>query len=486
MKKTQADTTTGDKTSPGEEKVHGLKTKMAVLEHKQQKLRIDQNKGKGDKRLHINKVDSKLTELEKLEEEQYQLEAAMNDNWTDKLVMMKEKLTNQNKSSILFASENDDASKAYKQFKEQDPEKAREFKDRLTLLYHKQYEDPSKTTSEKSTTWLLFKGNSVGRRIWDWLIIATALYATITAPIQLAWEPWGTKYEVADGILFFIYIIDVLVQMRTIYTDILGNEVTDSRTIAKHYLLSVQFIIDLMSLISNPFTAKIPAPTGKYIRLFALIKAQRYFRIGSIIADSDSTLQVKGILQIMYIVVLVFLYVHITGCLFFYIQNVNPKNSWIPPFDYIDGSKSVYWWKDREAGIKADWTYQYGVCLYYCMLAIGGNELGPADNPELTYVIFLNVFGLILKVYLFGELSGLLSILGNNAANQQKVIDTANVAMSNMDLDEGIRDTVRDYFKRVQDTADKQNELEAFFKQISPSLKKMIQSEIFTKSMSTN
>ena len=125
----------------------------------------------------------------------------------------------------------------------------------------------------------------------------------------------------------------------------------------------------------------------------------------------------KGILRILYNVVLVFLYIHITGCLMFYVQQTNTKSDWIPPMNYIDASKSVYTWKDKEAGIKQDWHFQYSVCLYYAMNAIGGNELGPTDAAELAYVVFLNVFGLIFKVYLFGELSGLLSVLGNNAAN---------------------------------------------------------------------
>lgn len=115
-------------------------------------------------------------------------------------------------------------------------------------------------------------------------------------------------------------------------------------------------------------------------------------------------------------VILVFLYVHITGCIFFYIINANSKYSWLPPFDYIDGSKSVFWYQAPD--VKQSWTYQYGCCLYYMMLAVGGNELGPGDLAELIYVILANIFGLIFKVYLFGELSGLVMMLGQTAAKQ--------------------------------------------------------------------
>jgi hypothetical protein len=46
------------------------------------------------------------------------------------------------------------------------------------------------------------------------------------------------------------------------------------------------------------------------------------------------------------------------------------------------------------------------------MLCIGGNELGPTDVNELLYISLMNVFGLIFKIYLFGELSGLVASLG--------------------------------------------------------------------------
>jgi hypothetical protein len=68
------------------------------------------------------------------------------------------------------------------------------------------------------------------------------------------------------------------------------------------------------------------------------------------------------------------------------------------------------------------------------MLVIGGNEIGGGDVNELLFVAAMSSFGLIIKVILFGELSMLMSSLASSDANQQRVIDTANIAMANMNL----------------------------------------------------
>lgn len=218
--------------------------------------------------------------------------------------------------------------------------------------------------------------------------------------------------------------------------------------------------------------------------MFSILKAQRYFRISKVISESNSPIHVKVSLTILYDVVLIFLYVHITGCMFFKVITSNQKMNWIPPYDYIDGSKSEFYFKAN--GDKQDWTYQYGCCLYYMMIIVGGNEIGPGDMNELIYVCLFSIFGLIIKVYMFGELSLLMPLLSTAAAAQQKIIDTANVAMANVGLTQEIRRDVRTHLNFVQETAEKQTELNNFLADISDSLKKKIVVAIFTEEMKEN
>lgn len=118
----------------------------------------------------------------------------------------------------------------------------------------------------------MFKKDQMWLRLWDLYIIVTAIYSTIAGPIQIAWEPFGQWYEFVDGFIFLCYIIDIFIQLRTIYTNILGDDISDSKLIAKHYLLSFQFAIDILSLVSNPVTVRIPGSAGKFVRLFSILK----------------------------------------------------------------------------------------------------------------------------------------------------------------------------------------------------------------------
>jgi hypothetical protein len=298
------------------------------------------------------------------------------------------------------------------------------------------------------------------RQIWDYFIILVAAYSTFFIPIQLSFKPWGVWYDVVDVITLFIYILDVLVQMRTTYQNIFGDEITDAKQIMKNYCYSSRFAIDLMSLFANPATAKIPNPAGELIQFFGVLKLVRMTRINILISQVNLERNVKSTLKILYYTLILFIYIHITGCLWFYAIENNKTTGWVPPFDFIDSSKSVFYTK--LDGTDQDWDYQYFVCLYYGVLVIGGNELGPTDITELIYIVAINVMGAIFNAGVFGELAVLLSNVSRADSNQQGVIDTANTAMENIDLPTPIRQQVREYFQKVQSTSDKQEELDTF------------------------
>ena len=155
--------------------------------------------------------------------------------------------------------------------------------------------------------------------------------------------------------------------------------------------------------------------------------------------------------------------------------------AWQPPYDYFDGTERF--WDKYE---NKDYFFIYCVCLYYSVLVIGGNELGPRETSELVYVVMINLIGAIVNAYIFGELAALLTQIDRKQARYQHAFDAANTAMSNINLDEKLKEEIRTYFKKVQDTMSQQRELNEFFDQISPSLKLEVQSHMFERSLQKN
>ena len=71
-------------------KEKGMRTKMIIRDLKKNKLRVNSGGKEGD--MDVGIVDGDLNELARLEEVQYQVEAAQHDNWQNKVLEMHRKM----------------------------------------------------------------------------------------------------------------------------------------------------------------------------------------------------------------------------------------------------------------------------------------------------------------------------------------------------------------------------------------------------------
>ena len=122
------------------------------------------------------------------------------------------------------------------------------------------------------------------RRIWEEFIIMVALYSVFVIPIRIGINKslWGTTYDVIDLITWLIYLADVFINLRTTFVNNFGLEVTDSKTIMKHYIFSTRFVLDGLSLLNFP-TLMLPNPP-MIMTLFGLLKTSRFLRANALIA----------------------------------------------------------------------------------------------------------------------------------------------------------------------------------------------------------
>ena len=87
---------------------------------------------------------------------------------------------------------------------------------------------------------------------------------------------------------------------------------------------------------------------------------------------------------------------------------------WIPPYDFYDGSDN-FWEEYRQE----NHLFMYLVCLYYSVLVIGGNELGPKELSELIFMVICNLTGAIVQAYIFGELAVLIGQVDRTGSQEQ-------------------------------------------------------------------
>lgn len=67
----------------------------------------------------------------------------------------------------------------------------------------------------------------------------------------------------------------------------------------------------------------------------------------------------------------------------------------------------------------SDMWRRYIVCVYYMVLVIGGNELGPQTEIQYTFIVAVNLTGAIINAVIFGDLAVLMSQILRQGAGFQ-------------------------------------------------------------------
>ena len=275
---------------------------------------------------------------------------------------------------------------------------------------------------------------------WEILIILTACYSVAFIPIRLALSTTMLDpfYEPMDLITWIIYVLDLVVNMRTTFLDRFGYEVTNGRKIALKYLMSFTFFLDLVSLFALPtyfVSGFLSTNAQNFMSLFGILKMARLFRIKGLIVQSRQTKLVKMNNLTFYYLGFLFVYLHICGCIFFFFMHETYKYSsdrlamydalkirsipdgandyvyniwehqrdelkfvedvhaklakpyWYPAFDNFDGSERI--WESFEISKmtseelailnitpkRNEFLYLWTISIYYSVLILGGNEM---------------------------------------------------------------------------------------------------------------
>lgn len=83
---------------------------------------------------------------------------------------------------------------------------------------------------------------------------------------------------------------------------------------------------------------------------------------------------------------------------------------WQPPYDWYDGNDNFWDRYENE-----EHMFIYFVCIYYSVLIIGGNEMGPTEMRELVFMVVVNLMGAIYQAYIIGEVAVLVGQVGSKS-----------------------------------------------------------------------
>ena len=261
--------------------------------------------------------------------------------------------------------------------------------------------------------------------VWDMFILLLAVLTSFAVGFELVITELNksTLYRTISFTGDFLFLIDILVQFRTTYFSVEGEEVREWRKIAKRYIKGM-FFIDLIATI--PWSVV----DQDLLKLLKIFKVTRITRFTKVIQKLELKEDQKAMVKIFKLILTLLLIMHIIGCIWYVI--VSDEKLWVPPLDFIYVQRGSYYrFYDLEE--VSSW-YQYMVVLYMAVLALGGNEMGPRTTVVIIYVFIVLISLILYNAVIFGEMTVLVSDISKKESSFQNQVDVANTAMKNMDL----------------------------------------------------
>mmetsp|Transcript_42068 Transcript_42068/g.64479 ORF Transcript_42068/g.64479 Transcript_42068/m.64479 type:complete len:205 (+) Transcript_42068:1109-1723(+) len=203
-----------------------------------------------------------------------------------------------------------------------------------------------------------------------------------------------------------MFLIDMLLMLITSFLDHRrGREVLDSNEIIPNYLLSLRFVVDFLS-VSADFIK---------IKLLSFVKMVRVMRINEVISRTILPIKTKAALRLGKLLFYLGLYLHVLGCLWFAICSVNANSedatgfnlTWIPPFHYVNYADNNLFDVDQDT------IYQYTVAVYYAILMIGTNEMGPVSPEEIFFCTVALLASSLVYNLIFSEIMKIIKIFSS-------------------------------------------------------------------------
>lgn len=295
-----------------------------------------------------------------------------------------------------------------------------------------------------ATPRLILHPYSKRRITWECFSMLFLFYSMVVVPVKLCFnfdkegcsrsfteQRWHWYTDLAVD---FAFILDVVVNLRTAYVeeDQAMTLVTSPWRIFTHYargFLALDIIsampVDLILISFCDSTSADTANTNNVLRaptvvrrlqMLRLTRLLRLKRVRLFLERMRDTLQINpGFLRLIKFALLVMVFTHYNGCIFFFIgesavDNSNPKlGTWTTSHQFFSDSL------EKEVRV-TDMAIleQYWISLYWSvttMTTVGFGDITPQTTPEVFFCILIIIEGGAALGYVIGSLADMVSRL---------------------------------------------------------------------------
>uniref|UniRef100_A0A3Q4MMQ9 Potassium voltage-gated channel subfamily H member 7-like n=1 Tax=Neolamprologus brichardi TaxID=32507 RepID=A0A3Q4MMQ9_NEOBR len=272
----------------------------------------------------------------------------------------------------------------------------------------------------ETTCWIVLH-YSPFKAFWDWIILLLVLYTAVITPYSAAFllDEHGdlrqrscgftcNPLNVADLMVDVLFIVDIIINLRTTYVDQNDEVVTQPSQIAKHYIKG-WFPIDLFAAI--PFDLLIFRSTSK-VFILNLLKTARLLRLVRVARKLDRYSEYGA--AVLFLLMCTFVLIaHWLACIWYaigFVERPYTETGWLD--NLAEQLGKAYNETDSSSGPSV--KDKYVTALYFTLsslTSVGFGNVSPNTNSEKIFSICVMVIGSLMYASIFGNVSAIIQRL---------------------------------------------------------------------------
>ncbi|CAJ1081098.1 hypothetical protein INR49_013661 [Xyrichtys novacula] len=273
------------------------------------------------------------------------------------------------------------------------------------------------------TTWWILLHYSPFKAFWDWIILLLVLYTAVFTPYSAAFlldEHGDLRHRscgytcnplnVADLMVDVLFIVDIVINLRTTYVDHNDEVVTQPSRIAKHYIKG-WFPIDLFAAI--PFDLLIfRSGSDEMATLTSLLKTARLLRLVRVARKLDRYSEYGA--AVLFLLMCTFVLIaHWLACIWYaigFVERPYTETGWLDNLAEQLGKT----YNDSDSSSGPSVKDKYVTALYFTLsslTSVGFGNVSPNTNSEKIFSICVMVIGSLMYASIFGNVSAIIQRL---------------------------------------------------------------------------
>ncbi|CAF2207460.1 unnamed protein product [Rotaria magnacalcarata] len=301
---------------------------------------------------------------------------------------------------------------------------------------------------------------------WDWLILLLVIYTAIVTPYTAAFlmhEDGPSKprsrssraLNVIELIVDVMFIIDLLVNLRTTYVKHNEELVTRASKIAKHYLKG-WFLIDVTAAIPFDILFSLLQTNGggESTTLMGLLKTARLLRLVRIARKLDRYSE-YGVGVLILLTATFALIAHWLACIWYAIGRLERNNNgnerligWLAEL----ANHTHQYYNDSDPTSGPTKTSKYITALYFTfssLTSVGFGNVSPNTNSEKSFSIIIMLVGSLMYASIFGNVSAIIQRLYSGTARYQIQMLRVKEFIRFHQIPNPLRQRLEDYFNHA-------------------------------------